>query len=115
MKSSLTSIVTFLFLLSFTFLMSPSAEAGYCPDGETSIQLFGTVQNTQRVKNRSGHNVCVYQIKIDMVPEPRENPECPIDRGDVGNLMIRDATCTRKDGAPISGTLVMKNGIVELF
>lgn len=109
------SFFKFSSALAFGLMMTPQVHAvELCPGGERAVELHGIVRDVQTMLTTGGTTTCSYRIQVLMVPEPVENPQCPFDRSEVGEYTFSDPSCTVRDGSPISGTAVLKNGAATL-
>lgn len=71
--------------------------------GQQEAQFIGKVINLSKAQN----GTCTFEISYTMY---NVSQVCPLDEGEVAGTKFEDTKCSLKEGAPISGYLVKKDG-----
>ncbi len=70
--------------------------------GQQEAQFIGKVINHTKTQNGCTFEITYSMYNVSMV--------CPLDEGEVAGTKFEDVNCSLKNGAPISGYLVKKEG-----
>lgn len=99
-----------LLLLASLLLSFPVLAVDYCNGGAEAQGFF--IVNSVRPAGQQ----CVVNVSIDWSKGDyafRENPNCPLDTGDVQNADLIES-CQLKAGESISGIMVLRDGKLHL-